>query len=71
MKVVQHRPIILLNIKRPQLSKPKARQQWQGTKTPPGDWMEIKILGEPRLSRGPVLLWLTYILYVKNKQTFS
>jgi len=33
MKVKQHRSIILLNIKYPQLSKPKARQQWQGTKT--------------------------------------
>jgi len=33
MKVVQHRSIILLNFKCPQLSKPKARQQWQGTKT--------------------------------------
>jgi len=27
MKVIQHRSIILLNIKCPQLSKPKARQQ--------------------------------------------
>jgi len=42
MKVVQHRSIILLNIKCPQLSKPKAWQQWQGTKTPSGDWMEKK-----------------------------
>jgi len=40
MKVVQHRSIILLNIKCPQLSKPKARQQWQGTKTSSGDWMD-------------------------------
>jgi len=29
-----------LNIKCPQLSKPKARQQWQGTKTSSGDWMD-------------------------------
>jgi len=42
MKVIQHRSIILSNIKCPQLSKPKARQQWQGTKTPSGDWMERK-----------------------------
>jgi len=50
MKVIQHRSIILSNIKCPQLSKPKARQQWQGTKTPSGDWMEKKkILGKSRL----------------------
>jgi len=51
-----------LNVKCPQLSKPKAngdkgeerrkRQQWQGTKTPSGDRMEKKTLGEPRLSQG-------------------
>jgi len=52
MKVIQHRSIMLLNIKCPQLSKPEARQQWQGTKTPSGDWMEKKTLGEPRLSWG-------------------
>jgi len=34
--------------------KAKARQQWQGTKTPSGDRMEKKTLGEPRLSRGPM-----------------
>jgi len=49
MKVIQHRS--------------KARQQWQGTKTPSGDWMEKKTLGEPRLRQGPVLLWLTCILF--------
>jgi len=27
----------LLNIKCPQVNKPKVRQQWQGTKTPSGD----------------------------------
>ena len=27
------------------------RRQWQGTKTPPGDRMEKKTLGETRLSR--------------------
>jgi len=32
MKIIQPRSIILLNIKCPQLSKPKARQQWQGKK---------------------------------------
>jgi len=37
MKIMQHRSMILLNIKCPQISKPKARQQWQGTKTPSGD----------------------------------
>jgi len=36
MKIIQHRSI-LLNIKFPQLSKQKPRQQWQGTKTPSGD----------------------------------
>jgi len=43
MNIIQHRSIILLNIKCPQLGKP--RQQWQGTKTPSGDRMEKKILG--------------------------
>jgi len=52
MKIIQHRSIKLLNIKCPQLSRPKARHQWQGTQTPSGDWMEKKPLGEPRLSRG-------------------
>jgi len=42
MKIMQHRSMILLNIKCPQISKPKARQQWQGTKTPSDDWMEKK-----------------------------
>jgi len=59
MTIIQHRSIILLNIKFPQLSKPEARQQWQGTKTPSAERMEKKTLGEPRLSRGPVLLWPT------------
>jgi len=39
MKIIQHRSIKLLNIKCPQLSRPKARHQWQGTQTPSGtEW---------------------------------
>jgi hypothetical protein len=63
MKIVQHRSIILLILNIPNQASQKARQQWQGTKTPP-DWMEKKTLGEPRLNRGPVLLWLTFILFI-------
>jgi len=33
------------------------RQQWEGTKTPSGGRMEKITSGEPKLSRGPVLLW--------------
>jgi len=39
MKIIQYSSITLLNIKCPQLSKPK---QWQGSKTPSGDRMEKK-----------------------------
>jgi len=54
---------MLLNIKCPQLSEPKARQQWQGTKTPSGDWIEKKNLGRTQAQLGPVVLWPTYILF--------
>jgi len=43
MKIIQHRSIILLNIKCPQLSKPKARGE--------------KNLRRNQAQSGPVLLW--------------
>jgi hypothetical protein len=57
MKIIQHSNTTKIN---PQLSKPP-RQQWQGTKTPSGERMEKKTLGETRLSRGPDLLWQNWI----------
>jgi len=52
MKIIQHRSIIFLNIKCPQLSKPKARQQWQGTKTPSGTGWRKKNLGRTQTQSG-------------------
>jgi len=61
MKVVQHRSIILLNIKYPPTKQAKSKatvERNQNSIRMDGE----KTLGEPRLSRGPVLLWLTFIL---------
>jgi len=57
MKIIQHRSIILLNMKCPQLSKPKAKAAAKEPKLHHVTKWRKKPLGETRLSRGPVLLW--------------
>jgi len=54
MKIIQHRSIILLNIKCPQLSKPKARRNQNSIRRQNG---EKKNLGRNQAQSGPVLLW--------------
>jgi len=55
MKIIQHRSIILLNIKCPQLSKPKAKATVARNQNYIRDRMEKKTLGETRVNQGPVL----------------
>jgi len=57
MKIIQHRSMILSNIKCPQLSKPKAKATVARSQKSIRDRLDKKTLGENRLSRGPVLLW--------------